>query len=553
MKRILVVALACVTVLCAEGAKKKAIGCGWGFNNVTVDDFLANAENFDATGLDGVLVWLRGKDAAGKPVGMRNIYYEDWSCEMFAPMVPKLRKMTEHAAFRDNFLITLRAPRKRIAWSDDAAWARVAENMRVAACIARDGGCRGLHMDTEDYSRAYQFSWRPGDPRYDELCKLARRRGAEVFRGVFREYPEAVVLSFWFLSMGNDGCPARCVESSARARGTLWPAFINGILDVMPPPARLVDGNENAYRYEAGQNDFYRSACHVRNSLVPLVAPENREKYARQMQVGFGLYLDMYINPTNSPWYFPPTDGSRLETFCRNFEQAMDAADEYVWIYGEKRQFVKWPPGFRLGRFNPARWEDELPGFADAIFSVKDPDAFARRRRIELEASGALTNLVPNGDCAVCVEGKVPKPFGSWQPGDKANHRGTFGCDRTFGDGDSTSLCAEGVPSGCFAYTIKGVTPGGMYLVKCAASGGATSASIAWKDVKGRYLRTASQHMTFGEAAGRWRRGEIAVRVPAGAVAMQIALGVSLAPGEKAWFDSIGVFPLFRQQLTPSR
>ena len=42
MKRILVVALACVTVLCAEGAKKKAIGCGWGFNNVTVDDFLAN-------------------------------------------------------------------------------------------------------------------------------------------------------------------------------------------------------------------------------------------------------------------------------------------------------------------------------------------------------------------------------------------------------------------------------------------------------------------------------------------------------------------------------
>ena len=148
-----------------------------------------------------------------------------------------------------------------------------------------------------------------------------------------------------------------------------------------------------------------------------------------------------------------------------------------------------------------------------------------------------------------CLSILLPQAFF----GDKANHRGTFGCDRTFGDGDSTSLCAEGVPSGCFAYTIKGVTPGGMYLVKCAASGGATSASIAWKDVKGRYLRTASQHMTFGEAAGRWRRGEIAVRVPAGAVAMQIALGVSLAPGEKAWFDSIGVFPLFRQQLTPSR
>ena len=87
-----------------------------------------------------------------------------------------------------------------------------------------------------------------------------------------------------------------------------------------------------------------------------------------------------------------------------------------------------------------------------------------------------------------------------------------------------------------------------MYLVKCSASGGATSASIAWKDEKGRYLRTASQHMTFGAEAGRWRRGEIAVRVPAGAAAMQIALGVSLAPGEKAWFDSVGIFPLDAQR-----
>ena len=546
-KAVTLCAVACAAAVCAEAAQKKAIGCGWGFNNVTVDDFLANADRFNETGLDGVLVWLRGRDGNGKPVGMRNIYTENWTYEMFAPMVPKLRKMTEQPAFRENFLNTLRAPRKRLAWTDDAAWARVAENMRVAACIARDGGCRGLQMDTEDYSHTHQFGWQPGDPRYDELCRLARQRGAEVFRGVFKEYPEAVVLSFWFLSMGNDGCPERCVESSVRARGTVWPAFINGILDVITPKARLVDGNENAYRYEADGNDFYRSACHTRKSLLPLVAPENREKYARQMLVGFGLYLDMYINPTNSPWYFPPTNGSRLETFARNFEQAMDAADEYIWVYGEKRQFVKWPEGFRgLGRMSPLRWEDELPGLSDILFSVKDPDAFARRRRAELEASGAWTNIVPNGDCAVCVAGKVPKPFGSWQPGDKATHRGTFGCDTAFGDGDSTSFCAEGVPSGCFAYTIKGVAPGQMYLVKCSASGGSTSASIAWKNAKGRYVK-GTLLMPFGKEEGRWRRGEIAVRVPSGAVGMQIALGVCLAPGEKAWFDSVGVYPLDRR------
>ena len=196
-KSLLVVGVACAVALNADAeVRKKAIGCGWCFNSTTVDDFLANADAFDEVGLDGVLVWLRGRNGQGKAVGMRNIYTEDWSYEMFAPMVPKLKKMTEHRAFRDNFLITFRSPRTRIAWTDDAAWARLGENMRVAACIARDGGCRGLQMDTEDYSRAWQFVRAPNDPPYDELCQMARKRGAEVFRGVFAEYPDVVVLSF---------------------------------------------------------------------------------------------------------------------------------------------------------------------------------------------------------------------------------------------------------------------------------------------------------------------------------------------------------------------
>ena len=547
-KSLLVAGVACAVALNADAeVRKKAIGCGWCFNSTTVDDFLANADAFDEVGLDGVLVWLRGRNGQGKAVGMRNIYTEDWSYEMFAPMVPKLKKMTEHRAFRDNFLITFRSPRTRIAWTDDAAWARLGENMRVAACIARDGGCRGLQRDTEDYSRAWQFVRAPNDPPYDALCQMARKRGAEVFRGVFAEYPDVVVLSFWLLTMGNDKCPANSVESSVRGRHSLWPAFVNGMLDVVSPGARLVDGNEYAYRYDADRNDFYRSACHVHNSLVRLVAPENREKYARQVQAGFGLYLDMYVSPEGSNWYFPPKDGSRTEAFRRNLEQALDAADEYVWVYGEKLQFVNWKPGFKIaGGTLPERWEDRLPGFCDAIFSATEPAAFAQRRRRELEASGAWTNLVVNGDCADCTAGAVPKPFGSWQPGKKENHRGSFGCDTTFGEGDSTSLCAEGVPSGCFVYRQKGVKPGELYLLKCSASGGSTSASVAWKNAEGHYLKMGSLYMPFGKEEGRWRHGELVVRVPTDAVELQFAFGVGLAPGEKAWFDSIGVFPLGR-------
>ncbi len=540
--------LAALAAMAADGGavRKKVIACGWGFNNVTVDDFLSNAEKFDQIGINGVLVWMRGKDGKGRPVGMRNIYGEDWEYGMFAPMVPKLRLMKEHAAFRDNFLITFRSPPARISWTNDAAWARLASNLRVAACIARDGGCRGLQMDCEDYHRAQQFVWRSGDPAYGELRNIARRRGAELFREAFREFPAMRVLSFWFLTMGTERYREQDAAAGAAARKDLWPAFVNGMLDVMPPEARLIEGNENAYHYDADRRDFYRSYHHVRRALLPLVEPENRERYARQMQVGFGMYLDMYVNPTNSVWYFPPKDGSRLETFRRNLDQALEVCDEYVWAYGEKLQFIAWPDGFKVhGGTSRERWEDRLPGFSEAIKSITDIDGFADRRQAELEAAGLWTNLVANGDCAVCTPGAVPKPFGFWQPGgNKANYKGNYGCDTAFGDGDSTSFCAEGVPEGCFSYTMK-VKPGELYRVTCAACGDGASVSLAWRNANGRYLLD-TRPLAFGSADGRWRRVNAAVRMPLEARAMQITLGVRLAPGEKAWFDNVGVFRLSR-------
>ena len=62
-KSLLVAGVACAVALNADAeVRKKAIGCGWCFNSTTVDDFLANADAFDEVGLDGVLVWLRGRN-----------------------------------------------------------------------------------------------------------------------------------------------------------------------------------------------------------------------------------------------------------------------------------------------------------------------------------------------------------------------------------------------------------------------------------------------------------------------------------------------------------
>ena len=543
MKKALLFAAAfSLAVSGAEASKKKVIGCGWGFNNATVDDFLAHAEEFGKTGLDGVLVWLRGRDKTGRFVGMRAIYDQDWTDEAFAPMVPKLRKMTGYNAFKENFLITMRSPRVRKAWTDDAAWARLAENMRVAACIARDGGCVGVHMDLEDYSKVRQFFRVPGELPYDELCRLVRRRGAEVFKGVFAEYPKVKVLSFWFLSWMYSSKRVQDPCIVARERQDLWPAFVNGILDVLPSTATLIDGNEHAYRFSSAKNDFAVSAHRTSRKLIDLVEPENRAKYATLMQISFGLYLDMYTNTEGAKWYFPPTGGSRLRTFSENLEQAMDVADEYVWVYGEKFQFVKWKNRFKPGKNCKADcWDDVLPGFNSTIAFLNDRESFGRRRVAELAAEGKLRNLAHNATCDG-IGGKLPEPFGCWQPGKKEKHAGTFGSDQSMGNGDSTSLCAEGVPSGCFTLKLTDINPGGTYVVKCSAKGEGTSAMVTWTDDKRKWMD--SVYVQDWEQSGEWRRGFITVRAPFTAQNLHLHLGVSLAPGEKCWFDSIEVIPL---------
>jgi hypothetical protein len=421
--------------------------------------------------------------------------------------------------------------------------------MRVVARLARDGGCRGLSMDCEDYKKLRQFKRQPGEPPIEELRGLVRRRGAEVFRGVFEEFPDVTILSFWFLSLTPNwyGPDFGHKDMASLIDGTedLWPAFVNGILDVLPPTATLVDGNEN-YHCDADKNDFYRQASWIRNDLAALVDPANRGKYARQMQVSTGMYLDMYINPTNSPWYFPPKDGARLETFRRNLAQALDAADEYLWIYTEKLQFIEWDEDYPLQKAcQRETLEHRLPGLADLMSATKDPDGFARRRMAELEAEGRLVNLVTNAVCAGAADGGVPKPFGFWRPTPKDGGApiGTVETDNAFGDGDSSSLCAEGVPSGCFTLDQKGVVPGEYYLVSASAHGPGASVTVSWRTAAHKYTGK-TQYIPLAGPAGDWRRGQVLMRAPTEAAKVSLGLNVRLAPDEKAHFDNVCIYRL---------
>jgi hypothetical protein len=132
-----------------------------------------------------------------------------------------------------------------------------------------------------------------------------------------------------------------------------------------------------------------------------------------QTSMGFGLYTDMYINPkmdkNGKPvaFYRPPTDGSRLKTFAPLLQAATDAADEYVWFWNEKVQWVKWnPPPTEKGVVTEFALDDLLPGLRDLCDATRGVEGFALRREKKLAAKGLLTELaksVFSNDCCTAT------------------------------------------------------------------------------------------------------------------------------------------------------
>jgi len=542
------VVLAVLLSLSASAREAKLIGHSWDLLGVRPADVARNLDAWEQVPLDGISLAVACEPSSGVKIGYATVMTDPaWERAWFTEEAAVLRQCaSRNLAY--NFLTTFWAPKTRLAWNDDAAWARCAHNLGVAVWLAKAGGAKGLLMDPEDYPESRQYQLVAGDAPYDETASLARRRGAQVMQAMAAEYPELTLLSFWLLSFrpaylnGMDDPVAL-----AREAGDLWPAFVNGLLDALPPGARLVDGNEHGYRYEAAKQDFYLSAWAVQNKALGLVAPENRAKYRTQVRTGFGLYLDMYTNPPESPWYFGEVAGSRLNHFALNAAQALDAADGYVWVYGEKMDWIAWQGTVRKPQ---PTWGSRLPGFGELLGILRDP-ASARARVERRRAAGTLTNLLSNASCAPVSaggaagfrKGKLPPSWGFWQHEKRA--QGVCGLDASKGAGDTYSLRAEGVGEGCFIAKTP-VCAGGWYAVEASAQGTAPSVRVRWNR-EGRWHAEALDVMIgFGEPGpDGWRHAFGLVQVPAGADTLVLLLGMRQAAGETTWFDNAAVHPLF--------
>ena len=522
----------------------KYIALGWEFNVATPAILLDHAEAYDATALDGIGFKLRLTRPDGTLLSSREIWTDPaWTRADVEPLDAPLRELTKHRAFRETLLASVKSPYRRVSWYDDETWARLANNLRQIAWLAKQGGARGFYVDPEDYKYQDQFRREGNEPPYAELAAVARRRGREVFGAMFAEFPDPVVLGFWLFSFQGKAAATPDGERLLAEMGDLWCPFLNGMLDVAPPGARFVDGNEDSYHFDPLQHHFARNAQRQSERLLTVVAPENRDKYRAQMLPGAALYMDMYTstNPAGK-YYRGPLDGTRVRRFEQDLAAATGASGGYVWLWGETHPWVNWKPSARQMRtVSKETWADCVPGLDLAMRAVKNPYTLCRDRGDELVRRYGGANLIADAVCA----GKVCE---SWQ--DKRFRMGTFDLDRTVGEDDSSSLCATGVGNGCFTLDFSGLR-GGDYYEVAASVRGAACLEVKWmapvRSRAGKFDRELNfAHVPIeGTDVAAWRRARTFVRVPDGAVGASFVLGVHQAEGEKTHFDNL----VFRKVL----
>ena len=388
------------------GIEKKFVGLLFDVIETSPSNVLANADQFaeHAPYLDGVALALQEVRLATRGGVTTSKYtrvmhpYERWTRDAVKDQIPILRAISKTPGLQESFLlfwITPNTREDRLDWRDDKAWANFAENMATAAWLAKEGGMKGLMLDHEEYASASQYHHDLDDPPFEECAKLARQRGREVFSRVFQEYPDAVIflLSFfkdfsYFMEWGRQVHPATYADDAGR----LLPYFYNGLLDAMPPEARVVDGAEH-YNLSATRSQFLLDSVRQTSGALAFVAPENWVKYRSQLFVGNTHFLDMFTQDANpkSSWYLGPVDGSRLEHLRLNLEQSILSATKYIWLYGERGgKLFDW----RDGHFDVRKtWEQAIPGVTETMMLAKDPEGFAAMRREKLKATGQLVNL----------------------------------------------------------------------------------------------------------------------------------------------------------------
>jgi hypothetical protein len=543
---------------------KKLIEAGWDAPDTA--RLRANLEQMEKTPFDGVVLHVTGKNDAGKIIQAIDTFSNiPWKEEWFKDSIDDL-KVIHSKKLTDNFIQTGANP-GNVDWFDDDGWKQVIDHIRIVAQIAREGHLKGILFDPETYTnsnRQFAYLSQPQHDKhsFEEYETKARERGKEFISAVAAVDPNLVFLTFFMNSVNAPVLIAPDKEMALREsrKYNLYPAFINGWLDAAPSSIIFVDGCEDQGYAANDQLAFLQTANQVRNTAQNLVAPENRLKYLAQVQLSFGLYLDAYVNPPGSPWRIDPKGVSPTRRLQINTGYAAGAANEYVWLYGEKYRW--WPTP--KSNVNPESWEDKLPGITDALMTVTHPEDLQAKIARIISSQGKLNNLLENGNF---VPTKQEAPAGNTVPGDwkkvdalpgwylwqTSYSHGTFSLDDTISHGDDQSGSARlaGVIYGSLSRAID-VNPGETYIVQAwtrQQGNGSCWVRVGWMTKESKWTDEALAVQLYGDKdadKANWHKIQGVVTVPEGAGKLNVILCASnqSTPQDMAWYDDISVIKM---------
>ncbi|MGH7629652.1 MAG: hypothetical protein ACREOF_09710 [Gemmatimonadales bacterium] len=228
---------------------------------------------------------------------------------------------------------------------DDAAWTVTVENWGKLARATRDAGFVGIFFDDEEY----WDPWLNYPEDYDRPTRSlgqyraqARLRGRQVMEAIVAEFPDIRIIFSHGPYLSEPKTPqwlTRQTVNDASYYELLGPFFV-GFVEGAGERAKVIDGGE-LYRYRT-PDDFARSyswrkyaiaGAEVNSEFVPAAL---RPVWPARVGISFGVF--------DRSWPDPVRDMMNPSILRATLAGAMRTADEYVWFYAERDEWLL-PPG----------------------------------------------------------------------------------------------------------------------------------------------------------------------------------------------------------------